>query len=183
MREEQSALAKVSGVLGGLAGRVITIALLILITVEGLGFCFQFGHDIFYQQPAEAEPGTDREITLTDGLGMREVAKLLSEEGLIRNQTAFVIQGELYRTKLYPGEYTLNTSMTTKEILAALNTEPDDAAQKQKETESAAEDAGEAVIGGGNDIVDAEQASAAAEAGVAVTPEASAPETDEASAS
>lgn len=176
MRDERSALSKVTGLLGGVAGRVIIAALLLLLTFEGLKFCFDFGHDIFYQRPVEAEPGTDHVVSLPEGSTMQSVADQLSEEGLIRNKTAFVIQGELYEINLYPGDYTLNTSMTTKEILAALNTEPEDYAAQVKESEAEAAARAEisegGVIGAGSDLVDEGQAAAAAGAGIEVSTEA-----------
>ena len=103
MKEEKSALAKITGLLGGLAGRVIVAALLILLTFEGLRFCFDFGHAIFYQQPVEAAPGTDHVVTLQEDATMQSVAQDLKEEGLIRNETAFIIQGQLYQINLFPG--------------------------------------------------------------------------------
>ena len=176
MKEEKSALAKITGLLGGLAGRVIVAALLILLTFEGLRFCFDFGHAIFYQQPVEAAPGTDHAVTLQEDATMQSVAQDLKEEGLIRNETAFIIQGQLYQINLFPGEYTLNTSMTTKEILEALNTDPEEYAAQVKESEAERQDAAEeteaAVIGGGDELVDAEQAAAAAEGGIQVETEA-----------
>ena len=176
MKEEKSALAKITGLLGGLAGRVIVAALLILLTFEGLRFCFDFGHAIFYQQPVEAAPGTDHVVTLQEDATMQSVAQHLKEEGLIRNETAFIIQGQLYQINLFPGEYTLNTSMTTKEILEALNTDPEEYAAQVKESEAERQDAAEeteaAVIGGGDELVDAEQAAAAAEGGIQVETEA-----------
>ena len=175
MKEEKSALAKITGLLGGLAGRVIVAALLILLTFEGLRFCFDFGHAIFYQQPVEAAPGTDHVVTLQEDATMQSVAQDLKEEGLIRNETAFIIQGQLYQINLFPGEYTLNTSMTTKEILEALNTDPEEYAAQVKESEAERQDAAEeteaAVIGGGDELVDAEQAAAAAEGGIQVETE------------
>ncbi|MDO4265970.1 MAG: endolytic transglycosylase MltG [Eubacteriales bacterium] len=174
MKDDRSALAKVTGLLGGIAGRVIIAALLLLVTFEGLSFCFDFGHDIFYQQPVEAAPGTDHVVTLEDGVTMDSVADQLEEEGLIRNKTAFVIQGELYKINLYPGDYTLNTSMTTGEILTALNTDPEEYAAKVKASEAAAAEAAEDgdVIDAGSDLVDEEQAAAAAGAGIEVSTEA-----------
>lgn len=176
MKEEKSALAKITGLLGGLAGRVIVAALLILLTFEGLRFCFDFGHAIFYQQPVEAAPGTDHVVTLQEDATMQSVAQDLKEEGLIRNETAFIIQGQLYQINLFPGEYTLNTSMTTKEILEALNTDPEEYAAQVKESEAERQDAAEeteaTVIGGGDELVDAEQAAAAAEGGIQVETEA-----------
>ena len=179
MKDERSALAKITGVIGGVAGRVIIAALLLLLTFEGLRICFDFGHDIFYQQPMEADPGTDHVVTLEDGATMQSTAEQLKDEGLIRNELAFVIQGELYQINLYPGDYTLNTSMTTKEILTALNTDPEENAAQVKESEAEREAAAEAegdVIGGGDELVDEEQAAAAAGEDIQVETEAASAE-------
>ena len=179
MKDERSALAKITGVIGGVAGRVIIAALLLLLTFEGLRICFDFGHDIFYQQPMEADPGTDHVVTLEDGATMQSIAEQLKDEGLIRNELAFVIQGELYQINLYPGDYTLNTSMTTKEILTALNTDPEEYAAQVKESEAEREAAAEAegdVIGGGDELVDEEQAAAAAGEDIQVETEAASAE-------
>lgn len=181
MKDERSALAKITGVIGGVAGRVIIAALLLLLTFEGLRICFDFGHDIFYQQPMEAEPGTDHVVTLEDGATMQSTAEQLKDEGLIRNELAFVIQGQLYQINLYPGDYTLNTSMTTKEILTALNTDPEEYAAQVKESEAEREAAAEAdaegnVIGGGDELVDEEQAAAAAGEDIQVETEAASAE-------
>lgn len=179
MKDERSALAKITGVIGGVAGRVIIAALLLLLTFEGLRICFDFGHDIFYQQPMEADPGTDHVVTLEDGATMQSTAEQLKDEGLIRNELAFVIQGELYQINLYPGDYTLNTSMTTKEIMTALNTDPEEYAAQVKESEAEREAAAEAegdVIGGGDELVDEEQAAAAAGEDIQVETEAASAE-------
>ena len=179
MKDERSALAKITGVIGGVAGRVIIAALLLLLTFEGLRICFDFGHDIFYQQPMEAEPGTDHVVTLEDGATMQSTAEQLKEEGLIRNELAFVIQGQLYQINLYPGDYTLNTSMTTKEILTVLNTDPEEYAAQVKESEAEREAEAEAegdVIGGGDELVDEEQAAAAAGEDIQVETEAASAE-------
>ena len=185
MKDERSALAKVTGLIGGVAGRVIIAALLLLLTFEGLRFCFDFGHDIFYQQPVEAAPGTDHIVTLEDGATVDSVADQLEEEGLIRNKTAFVIQGELYKINLYPGDYTLNTSMTTGEILTALNTDPEEYEAQVRASEAEAAEAASAaadqgdVIDAGSDLVDEGQVAAAAGAGVEASTEAVSAEASE----
>ena len=45
--------------------------------------------------------------------------------GLIRNELAVRIQKMFYDYEIYPGTYTLNTSMTSKEILQVLNEKPE----------------------------------------------------------
>ncbi len=48
----------------------------------------------------------------------------LERAGLIRDKNIALIQEFFYEYAIYPGTYTLNTSMTVKEILAELNEEP-----------------------------------------------------------
>ncbi|MBP3542814.1 MAG: endolytic transglycosylase MltG, partial [Lachnospiraceae bacterium] len=53
-----------------------------------------------------------------------DVAKLLENKGLIEDYKVFWIQAKLYNATLYPGTYTLNTSMTSEEMLHILMEEP-----------------------------------------------------------
>ena len=160
MRRETSPLGTAAGLISGFAKRVILAALLVLLIFEGTRVSFAFGHAIFYQEPVDAAPGTDKTVELSQGATIQDVGKLLKEDGIIRNDLAFTIQGTLYKTAVYPGNYTFNTSMTTKEILEKLNT--DAQANEKAQTESAVDetDAGN-VIGGGDELgTDAADASA-----------------------
>ena len=89
------------------------------------------------------------EITVEEGATLDGIADLLKEEGLIRNEIAFKVQGILYESNIEPGKYILNTSMTTKELLEALNTEPEETV--------AAETQASDVIGGGDESVGEDQ--------------------------
>lgn len=169
-QQETSALGSAARFISSFAGKVIIGALLVLLLFEGVRWSFAFGHAIFYQEPAEAAPGKDHEIELEQGETLDTLAKTLAKNGIIRNELAFVIQGKLYETALYPGTYTLNTSMTTKEILDKLETDGErletESAAGSDSAEGAAED--ENVIGGGDDAVDAAQQEAAEKSGAKV---------------
>lgn len=171
MRRETSAISSTASFLSGAAGRVIKTALMLLILIEGARLSFSFGHSIFYQEPMEEAPGTDVTVTLSDGADMEETAALLKEDGLIRDELPFIIQGTLYKVHLYPGTYTLNTSMTTKEMLQELNLSEEEYAARKKE-EALSDNADESdVLGGGSDLVDEAQAAAAAKSGIEVEAE------------
>ena len=45
-----SVIGRIADLLGGVAGRVIVAALLILIAVELSRFCYSFGRSVFYQE-------------------------------------------------------------------------------------------------------------------------------------
>ena len=55
-----------------------------------------------------------------------DAAQLLAHKGLIKSEFAFIFQSRFYDYEtIYPGTYTLNTSMTSKEILQLLNEKPE----------------------------------------------------------
>ena len=63
-----------------------------------------------------------------DGEDVSQTAGELEKKGLIKNIYAFLFQSRFYDyDKIYPGTYTLNTSMTSKEILQKLSEKPEDA--------------------------------------------------------
>ena len=62
-----------------------------------------------------------------------DAAQFLAHKGLIKSEFAFIFQSKFYDyDTIYPGTYTLNTSMTSKEILQLLNEKPetDDSANR-----------------------------------------------------
>ena len=63
-------------------------------------------------------------VQVTADMSEREIGKLLKEQGLIRDDKLFYAQLKLsaYSDKLLPGIYTLNTSMTVKEMIAVMGT-------------------------------------------------------------
>ena len=146
----ESGIKKTADFLSGMAGRVIMTAIMILVIFVAVRFSFRFGHSIFYQSPAEAPPGRDIEVTIEKGASIDELAEQLYDDGIITNELAFRIQGRLYKVNYYPGTYTLNTSMTVKEILEAL----DMTEAEYEESKAAAQAAGEGndgVLGGGSE--------------------------------
>lgn len=174
---EDSPLAHAAHFISSFAGKIIIGALLVLLLLEGVRTSFAFGRAIFYQKPAEVAPGTDREIVLEQGENLEDLAKTLAGEGLIRSELPFVIQGKLYETELYPGSYTLNTSMTTKEILEKIGADGERYAEGGQGESAASEDGSGTVIGGGDDAVDEAQKAAAAKSGAEVETDAAPAET------
>ena len=101
--------------------KLMVLALLVLLLYEAVVRGFAFGHEIFYAEAAEAAPGRKDKETV------EKVAGELKKKGLIKNEFAFQFQSRFYDYgNIYPGTYELNTSMTSKEILQELNTEPED---------------------------------------------------------
>lgn len=108
-----------------LSVKLILCALVLLALYEGAVRGFAFGHEIFYAEAAEAPPGRDMTVVIEEGTTVSQAAGELAEKGLIKNEFAFLFQSRFYEyNTVYPGTYELNTSMTSKEILQALNVKP-----------------------------------------------------------
>ncbi len=112
---------KITGAVIGISSRLIIVALVILLLYEGVTRGYEFGHEIFYASAMEAEPGRNKEITVSKETSVAQAAKLLKDNGLIANEYSFIIQAEFFDYKVKPGDYTFNTSMTSKEILQMMN--------------------------------------------------------------
>lgn len=112
--------------------KLIVYALIILLLYEAVTKGYAFGHEIFYAEAVEEAPGRDKTITIEPDTSVNEAARLLADDGLIGSEFAFIFQSKFYDyDTIYPGVYNLNTSMTSKEILQALNVKP----EGEKETE------------------------------------------------
>lgn len=107
-------------VIGRIAGRVILSAVMVLLAFIAVRYSFSFGRAVFYQAPVEKAPGRDIIIEITEDMGNSAAAEALFNEKAIRNDTAFSVMERVYKVKLHPGFYTVNTSCSSKEILMSL---------------------------------------------------------------
>ena len=111
----------------------ILVMLLVVIGLIKLGsFCYDFGYRVFTEGPVEEKPGTDVTVDVTGDLSEYQIGKLLKKEGLIRDANLFYVQLRMsaYHGKLKTGTYTLNTSMTAKDMMVVM------AAESEESTES-----------------------------------------------
>ena len=111
----------------------ISFSVLVLLVVfigifKASTFCYEFGYRIFSETPVESEPGNDVVVQIDEGDSAFDIGKKLEEKGLIRDSELYVAQYYLsaYVDELLPGTYTLNTSMTTKEMLVVMSTPVED---------------------------------------------------------
>ena len=84
---------------------------------------YDFGYRVF-AEPAVAEgTGIDVVVQIPLGSDASEIGKILKNAGLINDDKLFVAQELLseYHGKLEPGTYSLNTSMTSEEMMAAMS--------------------------------------------------------------
>lgn len=117
----------------------ILVTLLVLLGLIKLGeYCYDFGYRVFTEAPMEEEPGTDVVVLVTEDMSEYDIGGMLLENGLIRDKNLFYAQLKLsaYSGELLPGVYTLNTSMTAKEMMAVMATEPAAEPESTEETDT-----------------------------------------------
>ena len=116
----------------------ILVMLLVVIGLIKLGsFCYDFGYRVFTEGPVEEEPGTDVNVEVTGDLSEYQIGKLLKKDGLIRDANLFYVQLRMsaYHGKLKTGTYTLNTSMTSKDMMAVMAAESEESTESAESTE------------------------------------------------
>ncbi|MDY5742524.1 MAG: endolytic transglycosylase MltG, partial [Lachnospiraceae bacterium] len=101
---------------------LIYVALLVIL-VFTVKEAYSIGYRIFDQKAAEKSPGRDVEITITEGMSVSEIGKMLEEKKVINSQLTFRLQEWFtgYHGKIKPGTYTVNTSFSPETILAILS--------------------------------------------------------------
>ncbi len=107
---------------------VIFYTVVVMAFVVGIRAAFSFGYEVFDSGSVAEAPGTDKLFVVEEGMSSAECMDSLEKSGLIRDKNVAMIQEFFYQYDIYPGTYTLNTSMTTKEILQALNDGPAESA-------------------------------------------------------
>lgn len=107
----------------------ILIVLVVFIGVfKTSTYCYEFGYRIFTEKAVDEYPGDDVEVLISEGDSAFDIGKILEEKGLVKDSNLYVAQYYLsaYVDKLLPGTYTLNTSMTAKEMMDVMSTPVED---------------------------------------------------------
>lgn len=124
MSAKKKVVHHVSSMVIHMAMAVILLTVAAMVFYVGIRKAYSFGYDIFNDQPMAQAPGTDKLFVVEKGMSRSQCMDHLEKSGLIRDKNVALIQSYFFEYDIYPGTYTLNTSMTTKEILIELNEEP-----------------------------------------------------------
>lgn len=121
---------------------ILIILVFVYIGVVLVTTAYDFGYRVFTESAMDPEPGQDVLVQIKDSMTDLEIGEELEEKGLVRDAALFALQLKLsaYEGKLEPGVYTVNTSMTPKEIIVAVAEEIE--AKKSAEAQAATEDGG-----------------------------------------
>lgn len=122
----------------------IMLVLIVLYAATALSStAYDFGYRVFTEPAIDKEPGKDVNVSITSDLTTKDLGLILEDKGLVRDGNLFAVQMELsiYSMKpakkkhqLIPGTYTLNTSMTAKEMLEVMSTEQAPAPENEEKT-------------------------------------------------
>lgn len=119
---------KVVGAFLGMVFRLaVTICVLYAIYELAIG-AYNFGYRVFADIPAALSPGTDIQVTITETMDSKEIAKNFEEIGLVEDWKLFwtQIQFSEYKDDIRPGVYILNNSMKAEEMLEIISADPDE---------------------------------------------------------
>ncbi len=117
---------KITTTIIGISVKLMVYALIILLLYEAVARGYAFGHEIFFAEAVDEAPGQDMVVQIDTKESVSDAAQFLAHKGLIKSEFAFIFQSKFYDyDTIYPGTYTLNTSMTSKEILQLLNEKPE----------------------------------------------------------
>lgn len=133
MSAKKKVVNQVSSMVIHVALAVILLTVAAMIFYVGIKKAYSFGYDVFNDQAMAADPGTDKLFVVEEDMSRAQCMDNLEKSGLIRDKNVALIQSYFFEFDIYPGTYTLNTSMTTKEILAELNVEPEKTVVKETE--------------------------------------------------
>lgn len=120
------------------AFKVMVVLLVIVAAVKLGGIGYDFGYRVFTEPAMAEEPGKDVLVQVRADMSARELGRTLEEKGLVRDGNLFFLQLKLsaYSKKLLPGVYTLNTSMTAKDMMVVMSTKVNESTE---DTETAGE--------------------------------------------
>lgn len=107
---------------------ILVMLLIVIGLIKLANFCYDFGYRVFTETAVDSEPGRDVQIQVTEDMSENDIGKMLEEKGLVRDSNLFYAQLKLsaYSGEILPGTYTLNTSMTAKEMMVVMAAVPEE---------------------------------------------------------
>ena len=126
---------KIAGAILGTMIR-ITAAIVVIYFIYNVAIeSYNFGYRVFADVPMEISPGRDKDITIVQGKSSMEIGEILEQAGLIKDAKIFYVQELLseYHGEIVPGIYTLNTSMTSEEMMTVMSGQGEDEEEAESE--------------------------------------------------
>ena len=105
--------------------KVVLAVIIVMLVYKWSMTAYEYGQRVFNEPPMTVGDGRTMTVIVEEGDGAKEIGDTLESLGLIRDADLFRIQEMLsaYKDKMKPGEYELNTSMSTEEMMAIMSNE------------------------------------------------------------
>lgn len=98
--------------------RLAIVAFVVVICIAG----FLFTYRVFYDEPLDEESTEKVEITIPEGgISDDEVAKMLSDAGVIKDVGLYKLRTFIYDAAYVPGTYEVSAAYTTEKIINILS--------------------------------------------------------------
>ena len=118
---------KVTGTVIFISVKVIVYIIVALVFYYGITGAYQLGLNLFSKRTMTSAPGIEMRISVDEKDSVMDIGRTLEKMGLIHDAYAFVFQKYFYEVDIGPGVYTLNTAMTVKEALEAMDVDNQEA--------------------------------------------------------
>ena len=115
---------------------VLVMILLVFALYRAGQTAYNFGYRVFTEKAVSLpDEGKDKVVTVSSGMGAKELGELLEKKGLIRDANLFVLQLKLsaYANQIKAGTYTLSTSMTAQEMIQIMSAETEDTETEEQD--------------------------------------------------
>ena len=103
---------------------IVTVGVFIIYAAGSRAYTF--GHNIFDEEAVSSEAqARETQVTISDGITSKQLAKLLYEKGLCKDKTIMYFQIMLsdYNKKFVGGTYTLNSGMKPSDMFKVMCTD------------------------------------------------------------
>lgn len=104
---------------------ILMMVLIVFVVIQLATAAYDIGYRVFTEPAMESEPGRDVMVEVEQGMSAWELGTELEEKGLVDNHILFTVQLQVssYAKNIKPGLYTLNTSMTAREMMQVMTKE------------------------------------------------------------
>ncbi len=108
-----------------IALKIVIIAVLAVVLLRVGTVAYEYGHAIFEEEALDEPPGRTIRVTVEEGSSVRDIAKLMEHEGLVKDWKLFYLQimCSKYSKTMQPGTYELSTAMKPRELMAVMSGE------------------------------------------------------------
>lgn len=101
---------------------ILMMILVVFVVIQLASVAYNLGYRVFTEPAMDESPGRDVMVEVDQNMSDWDLGIELEEKGLVENHLLFTIQLKLssYKKDIKPGLYTLNTSMTAKELMQVM---------------------------------------------------------------